>query len=398
MKRWKQGFTLLLVCVSYGLVSLYGAYVALSKSETGVKRYPGSQVPRDRTLNVDSHQEQCEFAIWDTCGLGIYLWRNILHGEITQYNLNNGWIQSSLKTDNFSIKYNLGYGLTPDYALTPSNPNIVLVVNARDTNLIPNAKLWVDHVLKSAYIEKVAIILLGSETCDNDWLQPYLQQSRIKCVFMVYDSTLVDDELVFQWPLGVASYRNFQNFNEEFLDLSAQRPYVFNFIGTVYDGSSRVGMMNTVHKHIKNQTKKYTKTRENWVPEEDSESMTNYQHVLLASDLTLSPAGRNSECYRTYEAMELGSIPVIEDVVSEGTCDYNENKNYSSPYRLLKKYGAPVIFVKNWENELPNIVQEFQEMTHRAKVRSRINLIRWYVDFKKAMRDKFLHIVSSRFC
>ena len=64
-------------------------------------------------------------------------------------------------------------------------------------------------------IEGVGIILHGSETCDNDWLRPFLrnetgdigtEQYKIRFVFVTYATDLIDNVNVFQWPLGVAAY------------------------------------------------------------------------------------------------------------------------------------------------------------------------------------------------
>mmetsp|Transcript_9339 Transcript_9339/g.34253 ORF Transcript_9339/g.34253 Transcript_9339/m.34253 type:complete len:124 (+) Transcript_9339:578-949(+) len=38
-----------------------------------------------------------------------------------------------------------------------------------------------------------------------------------------------------------------------------------------------------------------------------------YQKLLLDSMFTLSPSGHSPECYRQYEAVDAGSIPVIVD-------------------------------------------------------------------------------------
>lgn len=103
------------------------------------------------------------------------------------------------------FRYNLGYGLSSEKALAPASANLVLIINAKTEIHVMKARAWLDHVLKSAYVKQVAVMLLGSESCDNEWILPYLQQSKFKCLFLVYDSPLVDDDLVYQWPLGVAS-------------------------------------------------------------------------------------------------------------------------------------------------------------------------------------------------
>lgn len=45
-----------------------------------------------------------------------------------------------------------------------------------------------------------------------------------------------------------------------------------------------------------------------------------YQYALSLSDLTLNPVGMNTECYRIYEAMAHGSVPVVEDKTTPGLC------------------------------------------------------------------------------
>ena len=53
---------------------------------------------------------------------------------------------------------------------------------------------------------------------------------------------------------------------------------------------------------------------------ETEESMSEYVQVIRQSDLTLNPVGLNVECYRIYEAMALGSVPVVEDRATSHTC------------------------------------------------------------------------------
>jgi hypothetical protein len=46
-----------------------------------------------------------------------------------------------------------------------------------------------------------------------------------------------------------------------------------------------------------------------------------YMQVVLDSVFTLSPAGHNPECFRLYEAMEAGSIPILTNDDMRGVCD-----------------------------------------------------------------------------
>lgn len=58
-----------------------------------------------------------------------------------------------------------------------------------------------------------------------------------------------------------------------------------------------------------------------WLAEETHEGLQSYLQILKSSDLTLCPVGKNSESYRIYEAMSVGSVPVIEDLSASQSCN-----------------------------------------------------------------------------
>ena len=53
-------------------------------------------------------------------------------------------------------------------------------------------------------------------------------------------------------------------------------------------------------------------------------------------------SGHNPETYRIFEAVESGSIPVVET--------QNAKNNCSSPWFPFKASKAPFVFVDDWEN------------------------------------------------
>jgi hypothetical protein len=114
---------------------------------------------------------------------------------------------------------------------------------------------------------------------------------------------------------------------------------------------------------------------------------------LLKSDLTLCPVGRNTECYRIYEAMSLGSIPVVEDVQTDGNCD---TVSTMAPLRLLKQHDAPVIYVKSWY-ELYELLKEEAELTLEEKIERRTAVVNWYMNFKKNLSKHFIKIIRQTF-
>ena len=132
-----------------------------------------------------------------------------------------------------------------------------------------------------------------------------------------------------------------------------------------------------------------------WLPQETSESREEYIHTLSQSDLTLNPVGKNTECYRIYEAIAFGSIPVIEDVMTAGNCG-RASLSSQYPLRLLKEMEAPLIFLKDWSG-LTKILENEKTLRHSEKVKRRRNILLWYESFKSKMREKFVRTINEHF-
>lgn len=129
-----------------------------------------------------------------------------------------------------------------------------------------------------------------------------------------------------------------------------------------------------------------------WTEGESTESIKNYLNALKNSDYTLNPVGLNSECYRIYEAMSVGSTPVIENVVTPGSC----SRGKDSPLRLLKKYNAPVVYVNDWSN-IMDIIRDQLNISQQDLMNQRIRILNWYTEFKRKMKHQFHRVVKSKF-
>ena len=129
-----------------------------------------------------------------------------------------------------------------------------------------------------------------------------------------------------------------------------------------------------------------------WLPQETSDSLRRYQTALAQSELTLCPVGINTECYRIYEACSYGSVPVVEDVLTPGTCAAGP----SSPLRLLKAAGAPFIFISDWK-ELPAILERERGMSQEQRVDRRRRLLEWYASFRQQMKERFTEVIEETF-
>ncbi|XP_043303080.1 ribitol-5-phosphate xylosyltransferase 1 isoform X2 [Cervus canadensis] len=176
--------------------------------------------------------------------------------------------------------------------------------------------------------------------------------------------------------------------------LHNERPYLCNFVGTVYENSSRQALMKILEQDG-NDKLCWVSAREQWQPQETNESLKNYQDALLQSDLTLCPAGVNTECYRIYEACSYGSVPVVEDVMTPGGCG-NSSVYLKAPLQLLKSMNAPFIFIQNWK-ELPAILEKEKTINLEEKIQRRKRLLHWYQHFKTELKMRFTNILESSF-
>jgi len=107
----------------------------------------------------------------------------------------------------FVCRFFTGPGIAPQ-SIPADSSNIVLILNGREPSKISVARHWLDYVVqRSAHFSNVAVVLLGSEQCNNSWIMKYTAKfgGPVKAAFIVYDLPEVDNDLFYQWPLGVAT-------------------------------------------------------------------------------------------------------------------------------------------------------------------------------------------------
>ncbi|KAG8439605.1 hypothetical protein GDO86_005694 [Hymenochirus boettgeri] len=349
------------------------------------------------SLSSPSALIELKVQIWGKAAIGLYLWEHVLGGSLEPVDVKAQWREGKLKAGSIEISFITGPALVPGYFSIESE-NVVLVLNGREESKISFATLWLQYtktLVETHKLRHVAVVLLGNEQCNNDWIRPYLKKygGFVALLFIIYDSTWINEEDVYQWPLGVATYRNFPVVEPTWSMVRDSRPYTCNFLGTVYPNSSRETLMDVVTKGLHQLC--FISPRVHWQPQETNDSFALYQNALLQSDLTLSPVGINTECYRIYEACSYGSVPVVEDIMTPGNCG-NFSKYHNTPLKLLKSMGAPFIFIKSW-TELSAILQREKNMTYHEKVQRRTTVIKWYQQFRLQLKQKFLQKLREVF-
>ena len=75
---------------------------------------------------------------------------------------------------------------------------------------------------------------------------------------------------------------------------------------------------------------------------------TTYMRTLFDSAFTLSPAGHNPECFRLYESVEAGSIPVI-------SLDKEYKQHACKEDSLFHWIDSPIVIVESWNELVPTL-------------------------------------------
>ena len=365
------------------MITLYSAHSLLENTAKKQKR-------QEKDVSVRStagFQVEVEVEVWGKAAIGLYFWEHIMEGNLKAKETELvRWGEKII--GNIKFIFRTGAGIIPE-TVPKNSQNIILILNGRVQEKIKFAEMWLKSLQLLPNIKNVVVMLLGNEQCNNDWLLPYMvkQGGLVNIAYIVYDIPNQDDS-IFQWPLGVATYRNFPNVILSENYIANHRQYMCNFLGTLYHNSSRETLQKIFYKH-KLYTICYLRLRETWQPNESKETADEYYLALLHSDLTLSPVGINTECYRLYEACSYGSVPVVEDVQTPGNCS-------STPLRLLKYYNAPFIYLKSWA-DLPEILEKEKEMTQEQKIHRRETLLQWYSEFKRKLQQSFVAQIKRSF-
>ena len=123
-----------------------------------------------------------------------------------------------------------------------------------------------------------------------------------------------------------------------------------------------------------------------------------YLPLLTNSTYTLCPAGKNPEQYRIWEALMVGSIPIIEDPSGRWSDEPFIHPAYGTHHRctrydvhrVLKKYKAPVLFVDDWR-QLDGVLDG---LSRDGVVAKRRELKVWFHQLKVELRRELFERVK----
>ncbi|KAL7527364.1 hypothetical protein ACHAXR_001917, partial [Thalassiosira sp. AJA248-18] len=130
---------------------------------------------------------------------------------------------------------------------------------------------------------------------------------------------------------------------------ASERKYVFNAIFSLSTNEGRKQLAQLIEEQQnKTALPTFTNVAKEWTSKVNNRrteqlNTQKYMNALLDSVFTLSPAGRNPECYRMFEAVEAGSIPIF--VKSDLYNDVNQCKG-----SLHHWYDAPILVLESWDD------------------------------------------------
>lgn len=260
--------------------------------------------------------------------------------------------------------------------------HLILILSGSDSKKIRVSTVILNSLKLFARLEKVGVILLGDDECKNEWFEPFLKRNGgpVDVAWLVYDSKLVDDKTVFQFPLGVSMHNYFKTSFKSTLDI--RRPFTCNLVGTDEEA---------IYNFLSSKKECFVQPKIAEHYETNSITRSAYIRALRTSDLTLCPSDKNPETNKIYEALSYGSIPIL-NLKSKG-----ENSKCGDSLRLLKRYHFPAIFVQDWGKDVEKILNKEKFLSSQDIVIRRINAFEWYLSFKRQIKKEFLGIIEKTF-
>ncbi|NP_001120448.1 UDP-D-xylose:ribitol-5-phosphate beta1,4-xylosyltransferase [Xenopus tropicalis] len=121
--------------------------------------------------------------IWGKAAIGLYLWQHILGGPLEPVDVTAPWREGKIREGSIDLSFITGPAVVPGYFSVESE-NVVLVLNGREEAKISFAVQWLYYtktLIESHKLKHLAVVLLGNEQCNNDWIRPYLKKKWRDC-------------------------------------------------------------------------------------------------------------------------------------------------------------------------------------------------------------------------
>ncbi|KAL3815633.1 hypothetical protein ACHAXA_000404 [Cyclostephanos tholiformis] len=175
---------------------------------------------------------------------------------------------------------------------------------------------------------------------------------------------------------------------------SSERKFAFNAIFSQSTNPERQNLARMIEAG--SMTLKlpiFSSMAKEWHPDANSDQTEQlptdeYMGVVLDSVFTLSPAGHNPECFRLFEAIMAGSIPLLtrDDLLGNS---YREGLKLPHPCAnaLLHWYGAPIIVLDSWDDLNSTVETLLADPGRLDEIQNKLQ--NWYDGYMRMIVAKF---------
>jgi len=201
-------------------------------------------------------------------------------------------------------------------------------------------------------------------------------------------------------PLGprLDSWTSFQKIQSDpnfALKPSSQRQFAFNAVFSKDTNEGRVELAKVIEEQ-RNETSLpiFTSIANKWERDANSPrtaqlSTDKYMTLVLDSVFTLAPAGHNPQCYRMFEAVEAGSIPVLvkKDTATNYVRDLTTNYKNKCKDPLHHWKDAPILVLDSWNDVFPTMDRIMEDKEKLDEMQT--NVIVWYEKYMRKLVGEF---------
>ncbi|HZU10821.1 MAG TPA: hypothetical protein VFA02_13040 [Pseudacidobacterium sp.] len=222
------------------------------------------------------------------------------------------------------------------------------------------------HAKPAAYYrsfqgKEAFLIHLSDETYEGG----YEHYQHFRGVFRNYWSAVFHPDHVMTFPLGFTHLP----LNPDNLPKAQERNYVWSFLGQA-NKASRPEMLQA----FRPVGPQFTYITDGQDQQQAPLSREEYQRVLLQSVFVPCPMGNvNLECWRIYEALECGAIPIVE---RRATLDYFGNLLGPNPLPAFRKWSEARDFVQKMTTD-PGRLEDF-----------RTQCVAWWEQYKLDLKGR----------
>lgn len=197
----------------------------------------------------------------------------------------------------------------------------------------------------------------------------------------------LNPEKYLPWPLGPAWWKGWKT--PILLNPISRRPILAAFRGALNTHEEIEDMKRIVHG-IKDVV---VEDSGKWIGNDNATSAQRYQELLSTSKFAINLAGRNPNCYRVFEAVLSGAIPIL--FVKSGKYDCYDN--------WAAVYGNPIHTAWKWIPKSPfEILESMEELPTRLKKISDSavdergpELDIWYTTWRQSFRYKLVQRLAA---